>query len=191
MISATFQQTTSSVRADGYEEPILLLTKEAAAALKEASNELLSKGCRLKIYDAYRPQRAVAHFVNWAKDLNEIRTKETFYPRLDKRDLIPLGFIAERSGHSRGSTVDLTLIDKETGEELDMGGSFDHFGETSHSDCTGITEEQYRNRRLLRETMVRHGFRPLTEEWWHFTLENESYPDTYFDFPVSLKSLKR
>jgi D-alanyl-D-alanine dipeptidase len=129
--------------------------------------------------------------VNWAKDLNDIRTKETFYPRLDKRDLIPLGFIAERSGHSCGSTVDLTLAEKETCEEIDMGGSFDFFGESSRSDYTGITKEQRENRILLRKTMIRHGFMPLSEEWWHFTLEKEPYPDTYFDFPVSSNSLKQ
>ena len=178
-------------RINGYEEPLALLTKEAAYVLKEVSDELLTKGYRLKIYDAYRPARAVAHFMNWAKDPDDTKMKEEYYPELDKRDLIPQGYIAERSSHSRGSTVDLTLVDKTTGEEINMGGSFDYFGEASHPDYPGVTKKQFENRMLLRETMIRHGFRPLAEEWWHFTLENEPYPDIYFDFPVSGGSLKR
>ena len=177
-------------RIDGYEEPLAFLTKEAAAALKDVSDELVSKGYRLKIYDAYRPQKAVTHFVNWAKDAQDIRMKQYFYPELEKDTLFPQGYIAEHSGHSRGSTVDLTLFDMTTEKEVDMGGTFDYFGERSHPDYTGITDEQYANRMLLREAMLAHGFRPLAEEWWHFTLENEPYPDTYFTFPVNSDSLK-
>ena len=176
-------------RIDGYEEPVALLTKEAAKALKEVSDELVSKGYRLKIYDAYRPQRAVTNFVNWAKDINDTRMKQYFYPDLDKSVLFPQGYIAEKSGHSRGSTVDLTLFDMTTEKEVDMGGTFDHFGIESHPDYTGITPEQYNNRMILRETMLKHGFKPLPEEWWHFTLENEPFPETYFEFPVSSKSV--
>lgn len=177
-------------RIDGYEEPMAFITKEAAKALKEASDELVSKGYRLKIYDAYRPQSAVTNFVRWAKDTDDTRMKEYFYPRLDKDQLFPQGYIAEHSGHSRGSTVDLTLFDMKTEKEVDMGGTFDYFGEESHPDYKGVTKEQYANRMLLREVMVKHGFKPLDEEWWHFTLENEPYPNTYFTFPVNSSSLK-
>ncbi len=176
-------------RIDGYEEPLALLTKEAASALKDASEELSEKGYRLKIFDAYRPQMAVDHFMRWAKDADDVKMKKYFYPDLDKAVLIPQGYIAEHSGHSRGSTVDLTLVDKKTGEDLDMGGPFDYFGILSHPDYKGITEEQYTNRMLLQDVMVRHGFKPLAEEWWHFTLKNEPYPDTYFTFPVSGEAL--
>ena len=176
-------------RIDGYEEPLALLTKEAASALKDASEELSEKGYRLKIFDAYRPQMAVDHFIRWAKDPDDVRMKKHFYPDLDKAVLFPQGYIMEKSGHSRGSTVDLTLVDRRTGEDLDMGGTFDYFGELSHSDYRGITGRQYSNRMLLRDAMTRHGFKPLAEEWWHFTLKNEPYPDTYFTFPVSGEAL--
>ena len=171
-------------RIDGYEQPIAMLTREAASALKKVSDEAVSRGYRLKIYDAYRPQKAVDHFMRWAKDASDIRMKRYFYPGLDKSELIPGGYIAEHSGHSRGSTVDLTLFDMGTQKELDMGGPFDFFGELSHPDYPGITEEQHANRMLLRSLMTSHGFLPLEEEWWHFTLAGEPYPDTYFTFPV-------
>ena len=172
-------------RIDGYEEPYALLTREAAEALKEVSDDLVAQGYRLKIYDAYRPQMAVTNFVEWAEDIDDIRMKEYFYPELDKSVLFDQGYIAEHSGHSRGSTVDLTLFDMTTEKEVDMGGTFDYFGELSHPDYTDITEEQYANRMILRDAMTAHGFRPLPEEWWHFTLENEPYPDTYFTFPIN------
>ena len=179
-------------RIDGYEQPTALLTKEAAAALKNASDELKEKGYRLKIYDAYRPQKAVTHFMNWAKDVDDTRMKEYFYPELDKSVLFDQGYIAEKSGHSRGSTVDLTLFDMTTEKEVDMGGTFDYFGELSHPDYQeGITEEQYNNRMILREAMLNNGFKPLEEEWWHFTLEDEPFPDTYFQFPVNESSVKK
>ena len=177
-------------RIDGYEEPVALLTKEAAAALKEVSDDVIAQGYRLKIYDAYRPQKAVDHFVRWAEDTADVKMKEYFYPDLEKDVLFPLGYIAEHSGHSRGSTVDLTLFDMKTEKEADMGGTFDFFGELSHPDYKDITEEQYANRMILREAMLRHGFKPLDEEWWHFTLENEPYPDTYFTFPVCRDSVQ-
>ena len=176
-------------RIDGYEEPLAFLTKQAAAALKNVSDELITKGYRLKIFDAYRPQKAVTHFMNWALDEKDVRMKKYFYPELDKKVLFPQGYIAEHSGHSRGSTVDLTLFDMTTEKEVDMGGTFDYFGELSHPDYRNITEEQYRNRMLLREVMLKHGFKPLVEEWWHFTLANEPYPDTYFTFPINSNSL--
>ena len=178
-------------RIDGYEQPVALLTKEAAEALEAASNDLEEQGYRLKIYDAYRPQMAVTNFVEWAEDVDDTRMKEYFYPELDESVLFPQGYIAEHSGHSRGSTVDLTLFDMKTEKEVDMGGTFDYFGELSHPDYTGITEEQYANRMILREAMIAHGFRPLAEEWWHFTLDDEPYPDTYFTFPVTVDSLPK
>ena len=177
-------------RIDGYEEPLAFLTKEAAAALKEVSDELVTMGYRLKIFDAYRPQRAVTHFMNWALDADDTRMKEYFYPELEKDVLFPQGYIAEHSGHSRGSTVDLTLFDMTTEKEVDMGGTFDYFGELSHPDYTGITEEQYANRMILRDVMLKHGFKPLAEEWWHFTLADEPYPDTYFTFPINSDSVQ-
>ena len=177
-------------RIDGYEEPLALTTKETAAALKEACTDLAGRGYRLKVFDAYRPQRAVSHFMRWALDLSDVRMKRFFYPELQKDALIPGGYIAEHSAHSRGSAVDLTLFDMAAGREADMGGAFDYFGERSHPDFRGVTEEQYANRMLLRGVMMKHGFQPLEEEWWHFTLENEPYPDTYFTFAVSRDSLK-
>ena len=171
-------------RIDGYEQPIALLTREAASCLKDVSDELVPEGYRLKILDAYRPQKAVDHFMRWAEDPADTRMKPFFYPDLDKKVLIPRGYIAERSSHSRGSAVDLTLFDIRTQKELDMGGPFDFFGERSHPGFKDVTETQYANRMLLRGAMLRHGFLPLREEWWHFTLEKEPFPDTYFTFPV-------
>lgn len=177
-------------RVDGYDEPLVILTREAAEALRKVNADARAMGLRLKLYDGYRPQRAVAHFVRWAQDVEKTETKAIFYPDVDKRDLFKLGFIAERSGHSRGSTIDLTLFDEQSQKDLDMGGGFDFFGELSWAEYTRtLTDEQIRNRKLLRELMMKHGFRPLAEEWWHFTLTDEPYPDTYFDFPVSREGL--
>ncbi|WP_295722184.1 M15 family metallopeptidase [uncultured Methanobrevibacter sp.] len=172
-------------RIEGYEQPTALLTKDTAIALKGVSDDLAKKGYKLKIYDAYRPQKAVNHFERWANDTNDTRMKPYFYPEVDKSKLFEKGYIANHSGHSRGSTVDLTLFDMKTGKEVDMGGTFDYFGERSHPDYKNITEQQYKNRMILREAMTDHGFKPVEEEWWHFTLENETYPDTYFTFPVN------
>ena len=178
-------------RIAGYEEPIALITKEAATKLKEVSDELVEKGYRLKIYDAYRPQMAVNNFVDWAKDANDTKMKKYFYPNLDKEVLFPQMYIMEYSGHTRGSTVDLTLFDMNTEKEVDMGGTFDYFGVESHPDYKGITNEQYNNRMILRDAMMSHGFKPLETEWWHFTLEDEPYKDIYFNFPISKSSLKK
>ena len=171
-------------RIDGYERPAALLTREAAARLKEAAGDLAEKGYRLKIFDAYRPQMAVDHFMRWAEDPTDTRMKRFFYPDLRKADLIPGHYIARRSGHSRGSTVDLTLFDMRTHREVDMGSPFDFFGEASHPDSPGVSEPHRAARMLLRGAMMRRGFLPIASEWWHFTLENEPYPDTYFTFPV-------
>ena len=178
-------------RIDGYEEPCALLTKEAARALKNVCGELMVQGYRLKVFDAYRPVCAVKHFVLWGIEDQDIRMKPYFYPGLEKQELFAKGYIAKLSSHSRGSTVDLTLLDMSTGKELDMGSPFDLFSEVSHPDYRGITDEQYRNRMILQRAMVRNGFRPLDCEWWHFTLEDEPYPNTYFEFPVSSDYLKR
>ena len=185
-------------RIDGYLAPTALLTHEAADALKAVSDDLIKQGYRLKIYDAYRPQRAVDHFVRWAADVKDTRMKKPFYPGLNKRVLFKQEYIMEKSGHTRGSTVDLTLFDMATGKEVDMGGTFDWFGPESHPDYCGnpdtgeykplrkggLTEQQFRNRMILRNAMLRHGFKPLSTEWWHFTLAREPFPETYFNFPV-------
>ena len=190
-------------RVDGYLAPTAFLTKEAARALKAVSDDVMSQGYRLKIYDAYRPQKAVDHFVRWAANVPDIRMKDYFYPDLDKSVLFEQEYIMEKSGHTRGSTVDLTLFDMATGKEVDMGGTFDWFGPESHPDFCGnpdtgeytadnsksptgrsITAGQFANRMILRAAMLRHGFKPLDSEWWHFTLRDEPFPDTYFTFPV-------
>ena len=178
-------------RVDGYEEPCAFITLDAARALKSASNELYVMGYMLKIFDAYRPACAVKHFVLWGIEDQDIRMKQYFYPDLEKQELFMRGYIAKESSHSRGSAVDLTLLDMATGREVDMGSPFDFFGEISHPDYTGITEEQYNNRMMLQRAMVRNGFRTIDCEWWHFMLADEPYPDTYFDFPVCAASLRR
>ena len=178
-------------RIDGYEEPCALITKEAARALKAVSNELFVRGYRLKVFDAYRPACAVRSFVLWGLEDQDKRMKEYFYPDMDKDELFVQGYIAKRSSHSRGSTVDLTLLDMKTGKEVDMGSPFDFFGEISHPDSKDITAEQQENRMILRNAMVRNGFLPIDCEWWHFALQDEPYPDTYFEFPVSSDYLRR
>ena len=178
-------------RIDGYEEPCAILTKEAARALKQVSNEMIVQGYRLKIFDAYRPACAVRQFVLWGIEDQDIRMKQYFYPELEKQVLFRDGYIASKSSHSRGSAVDLTLLDMQSGKELDMGSPFDLFSEVSHPSFRGVTDEQYANRMLLQQAMVRAGFVPLDCEWWHFMLKDEPYPDTYFEFPVSSAYLKK
>ena len=191
-------------RIDGYEEPTALLTRQAADSLRAVSDDLIEQGYRLKIYDAYRPQKAVDHFVRWAADRSDTLLKVAFYPDLDKGVLFEQEYIMEKSGHTRGSTVDLTLVDIVTGKDVDMGATFDWFGPESHPDFCGnpdtgeytgdnaksltgrsITPEQFANRMILRAAMLRHGFKPLDSEWWHFTLRDEPFPDRYFTFPVT------
>lgn len=171
-------------RVDGYEAPVCLLTREAAEALAGVQAEFAASGLGLKVFDCYRPQRAVADFARWAADLSDQSTKAEFYPNVDKTRLFELGYIAERSGHSRGSTVDLTLIDLATGVEVDMGSPFDLFDTRSWPSDETVSAAARANRAMLADVMRRHGFRPLREEWWHFTLEGEPHPDTYFDFVV-------
>lgn len=177
-------------RIDGYEEPIALLTKEAARALKDVSNMLNARGLRLKVFDAYRPVSAVKNFMLWSIDDLDLRMKPFFYPDVEKPDLFTRGYIASQSSHSRGSAVDLTLLDMATGKELDMGSPFDFFGEISHPDYRDITDEQYNNRMTLQNAMTHNGFVPIDCEWWHFMLADEPYPEIYFDFPVATASVR-
>ncbi|HPW56483.1 MAG: M15 family metallopeptidase [Thermoanaerobaculaceae bacterium] len=171
-------------RIDGYLAPRIILTREAAEALAAVAAELRAEGLLLKLFDGYRPQTAVNHFVRWAEDLSDQEMKLRYYPEVDKRELFARGYIAERSGHSRGSTIDLTLVDGGTGEELDMGSGFDLFAEISHHGTDRISAAQTRNRERLRDAMLRHGFVLYPYEWWHYTLAAEPFPTTYYDFPV-------
>jgi zinc D-Ala-D-Ala dipeptidase len=168
----------------GYQTPLCLLTPEAAAALANVRRALAPSGRGLKVFDCYRPARAVADFAAWARDLEDQSTKAEYYPNVEKDQLFALGYIAERSGHSRGSTVDVTLVDLATGAELDMGTPYDLFDPRSWPSDTSVSAEAQANRRALSEAMAAHGFRPLREEWWHFTLDVEPFPETFFDFPV-------
>ena len=155
--------------------------------MKKANDDLKKQGYIIEIFDAYRPQSAVDHFKRWAKDLSAKEMKPYYYPTVEKSELFKLGYIAEKSAHSRGAAVDLTIVDMMSGQELDMGSAFDFFGDVSHSLHTdGLTETQINNRMILRRAMMANGFKPMAEEWWHFSLENEPYPDTYFDFPIAM-----
>jgi D-alanyl-D-alanine dipeptidase len=171
-------------RIDGYEHARCLLSAQAALALAAVQSSLAARGLGLKVFDCYRPQRAVAHFVRWAQKVDDVRRKSQFYPDVDKRDLFKDGYISERSGHSRGSTVDLTLVRRADGRELDMGSPFDFFSPKSWPTDRSVSSEAQKNRALLAEAMAAGGFRPYDKEWWHFTLVNEPFPETYFDFPV-------
>lgn len=172
-------------RIPGYERPIAYLTRQAADSLLAVCDELKAKGYRLKVFDAYRPQMAVDFFIQWARDQKDQRMKEYFYPDCPKSELFHRGYLARKSGHSRGSTVDVTLFDMKSEREVDMGSTYDLLGEPSHYNYRqGLSDEQVRHRRLLREVMTRHGFKPVQCEWWHFTLRNEPYPNTYFGFPI-------
>ncbi|WP_430459540.1 M15 family metallopeptidase [Thalassolituus sp. LLYu03] len=166
----------------GYEQARAVTTRAAAAALSGVQEQLKGLGLGLKIFDAYRPQRSVNFFVHWADDASDTRQKALFYPALDKDSLIPNGYLAPQSGHSRGSTVDVTLVRLSDGSELDMGTRFDFFGPQSWTHFSGISRAQQQNRQLLQKVMASHGFTGVKEEWWHFTLKNEPYPETAFDF---------
>ena len=168
----------------GYNRAKCLLTKSAATALAAAQNSATARGLSLKVFDCYRPQQAVDQFVRWAKDLNDTRKKPGFYPYVFKSELFAKGYIAEKSGHSRGSTVDLTLVSVDTGKALDMGTPFDFFDPLSHTDNPLASTTAQQNRRLLRSLMTAQGFKNLPQEWWHYTLISEPFPDTYFNVPV-------
>jgi D-alanyl-D-alanine dipeptidase len=172
-------------RIDGYEAPRCLLTRPAAAALAAAQRDLARRGLGLKVYDCYRPARAVAHFVRWARDLADVARKPDYYPDVDKRDLFRLGYIAERSGHSRGSTVDITLV-RRAGRRSDpqMGTPFDFFSPKSWPADNSVGKTARHNRAVLAAAMTRVGFQPYEQEWWHFTLRKEPFPASYFDFPI-------
>ncbi|GGM13540.1 D-alanyl-D-alanine dipeptidase [Streptomyces fumigatiscleroticus] len=200
-------------RIDGYRQPLCILTRPAAEALHRAQLTLLRKGYSLKVYDCYRPQRAVDHFVRWAEDLDDQAMKAEFYPDVDKTRLFADGYIAEKSGHSRGSTTDLTIVklparptrpyhpgqplqpcfapqkERFPDNSVDMGTGFDCFDTLAHTEDPRIEGEQRANRLLLKRTLEDLGFVNLAEEWWHYTYKPEPYPDTYFDFPVSQRSL--
>ena len=162
-------------------------TLELAKALKRVQKKLKPEGLGLKIYDAYRPQRAVNNFIAWSRVKNDTLKKSKYYPYLSKAKLFELGFIASKSGHSRGSTVDLTLVclSRECrGKRLDMGGNWDFFGDRSNYGFEDLNKNQKQNRKKLRDVMTSYGFKPYDKEWWHFTLINEPYPNKYFDFTV-------
>jgi len=169
---------------EGYDKPICYLTKPAAAALAQVVADLEPRGLTIKVFDCYRPERAVAHFARWARNLGDVKMKSEFYPQVDKSTLFRDGYIAARSGHSRGSTADLTLARRTGGKELDMGTPFDFFSPRSWPSDKSISAEAQANRELLAQAMQRRGFRPYDKEWWHFTLRHEPYPETYFNFPV-------
>lgn len=169
---------------DGYKANKFIITKQTAYALKLVHEELQNHNLCIKVYDGYRPQQAVNHFMKWARNLNDTINKHIFYPNIEKQNLFNEGYIATKSGHSRGSTLDLTIIDGNTGKPIDMGSIYDFFGEESWVNHQNITKKQKANRQLLQTIMLKHGFRNYPKEWWHFTLRREPFPDTYFDFPV-------
>jgi D-alanyl-D-alanine dipeptidase len=189
-------------RVDGYKINKCIITEKAAKALHEVQNELLAYGFTLKVFDAYRPQKAVNHFYRWAKEVNDTLTRKFFYPDVDKRNLFKDGYIAEKSGHTRGSTVDLTIVPLFVIKEesfavkfetdilnfddmsLDFGTKFDYFSSKSATQNLEINYKCMINRALLRTMMEKHGFKNYTLEWWHYTLINEPFPETYFDFDI-------
>ena len=169
---------------DGYKKNNVIISNAAANALKKVQAELKQMGLSLKVYDAYRPQQSVDHFVRWAKKLNDTLMKQSYYPTIRKSDLFQLGFIASKSGHTRGSSVDLSIVEIKTNKEIDMGSSYDFFGATSHSFHKKLSNRQEKNRMLLRNIMIKNGFKPYDKEWWHFTLVDEPFPNTYFNFDI-------
>ena len=178
------EQNFLGTKVDSYNKEVAILTSQAALALKKVQTELMGYDLSIKIFDSYRPQSAVDHFVRWARNLNDTINKSQYYPNVKKQHLFQEGYIASQSGHSRGSTLDLTIVDLNTGKELDMGSPYDFFGIESWVDHKDLTAQQRANRMLLQQLMTKHGFRNYAKEWWHFTLKGEPFPDTYFDFPV-------
>lgn len=186
MISPRYFTTDNFVgtKVDGYKKPTLLISKEAGLALAKVQEDLKKDGLGLKVFDAYRPQKAVDHFVHWAKDPADTVTKSKFYPKTKKSEVFKLGYVASRSGHTRGSTVDLTIINLDTKEEVDMGSGWDFFGKISWHSTDLISYDQRANRQKLKAVMAKHGFKSYSKEWWHYTLRDEPFPNTYFDFDV-------
>ncbi|MDR2758558.1 MAG: M15 family metallopeptidase [Spirochaetaceae bacterium] len=171
-------------RIDGYDRPLVIMTVEAARGAVKAADILRNRGFLVKFFDAYRPQRAVNHFMRWGADPQDIRRKPIHYPSIDKERVFELGYVAEKSAHTRGTAVDLTLVDKQTHQELDMGTIFDFMDPRSHALAQGLNPQQEQNRTILREAMEKSGFVRYPYEWWHYNLAQEPYPDTYFDFPI-------
>lgn len=171
-------------KVDGYEKNIAYVTKECAYALKQVEEEIKKKNYTIKIYDAYRPNIATEHFLRWSKDIEDIKTKNIFYKDIEKKELFEKDYISNKSSHSKGSTIDLTFYNLISKEDLDTGGRFDAFGPIAHYNYDKLTNEQKTNRKYLRDVMIKHGFIPLENEWWHFTLKNEPYPNTYFNFII-------
>ncbi|PHR68878.1 MAG: peptidase M15 [Lutibacter sp.] len=169
---------------EGYNSNVVILSHEATKTLKKVQSELLKDSLSLKIFDAYRPQRAVNHFRKWARNVNDTLTKQDFYPKVKKKNLFKEGYISTHSRHSSGSTLDITVVDLKTCKELDMGTAYDHFGKESHTFYGGITQKQKANRMFLKTVMSKHGFRNYPQEWWHFTLRGEPFLNQYFDFAV-------
>lgn len=167
---------------DGYDRPVCLLTRQAAQALAQVARDIAPQGFKLKVFDCYRPKRAVAHFVRWARAISDVKTKQQYYPDMEKARLFSDGYIAAHSGHSRGSTVDLTIVD--ASGELDMGTHFDFLSPRSNTNNPSVSAQARKNRLLLASAMSKRGFAPYGKEWWHFTLRGEPFPTTYFDFPV-------
>jgi D-alanyl-D-alanine dipeptidase len=183
---ATSENFTGKI-VTGYTSEKAIGTKALSIALRKVQALLRSKGLGLKVFDAYRPQSAVDAFISWAASASDTLKKREYYPNLKKEDLFELGYIAEKSGHTRGSTIDVTLVylkGRRKGKEIDMGGKWDYFGEASHFNYQKISPKQMENRRLLRDLMIEGGFNPYEKEWWHFSLKNEPFPTTYFDFPL-------
>ncbi len=169
---------------DGYYSQRCILTKEAAVALKKVEDDLNDYGLCLQVYDSYRPQKAVNHFVRWAKNLNDTLMKREFYPNMDKKNLFKDGYISSKSRHSSGSTIDLTIFSDKTNDVIDMGSPYDYFGKQSHINYTHLTKAQLSNRKLLKTVMLKNGFRSYPKEWWHYTLRHEPYANMHFDFNV-------
>ena len=169
---------------DGYKSNCVIVSEKTAIQLRKIQKILIKKGLSLKIFDAYRPQQAVNHFVKWAKVLEDTLMKKEYYPKVPKKELFKRGYIASKSGHTRGSTVDLTIVNTKTNKELDMGSPYDFFGVKSHPFYKKVTKKQQANRMYLRKIMLANGFKPYDNEWWHFTLKKEPFPKTYFNFPI-------
>ncbi|MFV0540508.1 MAG: M15 family metallopeptidase [Aestuariibaculum sp.] len=169
---------------EGYNSNTLILTQEAAEALKKVHTDIQDMNLCLKVYDGYRPQQAVNHFIRWARNIEDTINKKRFYPNVNKRNLFKAGYISSKSGHSKGSTIDLTITDGSTGVPVDMGSPYDFFGEESWVNHDKLTQQQKDNRQLLQNIMRKHGFRGYDKEWWHFTLRNQPYPKTFFNFSI-------
>jgi len=189
LVSARYAGSDNFIGAPvaGYKADKVVVAKAVAVALTAVQAEVSLRGLALKLFDGYRPQRAVDHFMRWIADTGDTKNKTTYYPNVAKADLVKLGYLAEKSGHSRGGSVDLTLVRQDEGGnwiELDMGSPWDLFDARSHVGSTLVDAGAQENRKMLTNVMLRNGFKPYSEEWWHFTLNPEPYPEVYFNFPI-------